>query len=515
MTGSLQLLNYLRLTLRGHAGVHVLSRNADLRGDRLRNLRGVTGEQDRLQAELTQLRHGLGGLRLGGVGNRNHADRLQSGGAAQGLTVRGIIRGLAAGDNHRRQTRPASLIQQGQLSLAQLRTRRLQVLGGTHHNQLGGAAFDAFTRAAQHAAHASGNTLKAAHARHRNALRQHALLTGKTGNRASNRVLTQRLHGGGITQNRQGTLVLGTGRIRRNTGQVTRRLIVTKGAVERHRHLAGRHGTGLIQHHAINRARRLQHLRITNQNAQLPAATRTRQQRRRSSQTQSARARHHQYRHRRIKRRRTVTRNQPPTDQGQRRNHQNHRHKHRRNTIRQASNRSLRLLRARHQLTHLRQSRLSAHTGRTHRQRTRRIHRRTRDRIARMHLHRHRLTRQQGRIHRRRALNYHTIRGNLLTRAHQEQVIRHEVLHRNLNLLRHALLIGAQQSRLLRTHTQQGAQRLRRTVASAVLNRATNQQEQRHHGRRIKIQRRMVAGKHRPETTARMMHMRRQRRVHE
>ena len=328
-------------------------------------------------------------------------------------------------------------------------------------------------------------------------------------------MLTQRLHGGGITQNRQGTLVLGTGRIRRNTGQVTRRLIVTKGAVERHRHLAGRHGTGLIQHYAINRARRLQHLRITNQNAQLPAATRTRQKRRRSSQTQGARARHHQYRHRRIKRRRTVTRNQPPTDQGQHRNHQNHRHKHCRNTIRQASNRSLRLLRARHQLAHLRQSRLSAHTGRTHRQRTRRIHRRTRDRITRMHLHRHGLAGQQGRIHRRRTLNHHTIRGDLLTRAHQEQVIRHEVLHRNLNLLRHALLIGAQQSRLLRTHTQQGAQRLRRTVASAVLNRAANQQEQRHHGRRIKIQRRMVAGKHRPETTARMMHMRRQRRVHE
>ena len=132
-----------------------------------------------------------------------------------------------------------------------------------------------------------------------------------------------------------------------------------------------------------------------------------------------------------------------------------------------------------------------------------------------MHLNRHRLTRQQGRIHRRRALDHHAIRGNLLTRAHQEQVIRHEVLHRNLHLLRHALLIGAQQSRLLRTHAQQGAQRLRRTVASAVLNRAANQQEQRHHGRRIKIQRRMVAGKHRPETTARMMHMRRQRRVHE
>ena len=199
MTGSLQLLNHLRLTLRGHAGIHVLSRNTDLRGDRLRNLRGVTGEQDRLQAELTQLRHGFCRLRLGGVGNRNHADRLQSGGAARGFTVRGLIRGLAAGDNHRRQTCPASLIQQGQLSLAQLRTRRLQVLGSTHHNQLGGAILSAFTRAAQHATYASGNTLKAAHARRRSALRQHALLTGKTGNRAGNRVLTQRLHGGSIT----------------------------------------------------------------------------------------------------------------------------------------------------------------------------------------------------------------------------------------------------------------------------------------------------------------------------
>ena len=253
MTGLLQLAHHLRLTLGGHAGVHVICRNADLRGNRLRNLRGVTGEQDRLQAELTQLRHGFCRLRLGGVGNRNHADRLRGGSVFCGL----VIRSLTAGDNHRRQTRPASLVQQGQLSLAQLRTRRLQVLGGTHHNQLGGAAFDAFTRAAQHAAHASGNTLKAAHARRRSALRQHALLTGKTGNRASNRVLTQRLHGGGITQNRQGTLVLGTGRIRRNTGQVTRRLIVTKGAVERHRHLTSRHRTGLIQHHAINRARRL------------------------------------------------------------------------------------------------------------------------------------------------------------------------------------------------------------------------------------------------------------------
>ena len=210
MTGSLQLLNHLRLTLRGHAGVHVLSRNTDLRGNRLRNLRGVTGEQDRLHAELTQLRHGLCRLRLGGVGNRNHADRLQGRSIFGGL----IVRGLAAGDNHRRQTRPASLIQQGQLSLAQLRTRRLQVLGSTHHNQLGGATLSAFTRAAQHAAYASGNTLKAAHTRCRSALRQHALLTGKTGNRAGNRVLTQRLHGGSITQNRQGTLVLGTGRIR-------------------------------------------------------------------------------------------------------------------------------------------------------------------------------------------------------------------------------------------------------------------------------------------------------------
>ena len=273
-------------------------------------------------------------------------------------------------------------------------------------------------------------------------------------------MLTQRLHGGGITQNRQGTFILGTGRIRRNTGQVTRRLIVTKRAVERHRHLTSRHRTGLIQHHAINRARRLQHLRITNQNAQLPAATRTRQQGRRSRQTQGARARHHQQRHRRIKRRSTVTSHQPPTNQGQRRNHQNYRHKHRRNTVRQPSNRSLRLLRARHQLTHLRQSRLSTHAGRAHRQRTRRIDRRTRDRITRMHLHRHGLTRQQGCIHRRRTLNHHAVRGNLLARAHQEQVIRHEVLHRNLHLLRHALLIGAQQGRLLRTHAQQGAQRL-------------------------------------------------------
>ena len=98
MTGSLQLLNHLRLTLRGHAGVHVLGRNADLRGDRLRNLRGVTGEQDGLQAELAQLCHGLGGLRLGGVGNRNHADRLRGGSIFCGL----IVRCLAAGDNHRR-----------------------------------------------------------------------------------------------------------------------------------------------------------------------------------------------------------------------------------------------------------------------------------------------------------------------------------------------------------------------------------------------------------------------------
>ena len=328
-------------------------------------------------------------------------------------------------------------------------------------------------------------------------------------------MLTQRLHGGCITQNRQGTLVLGTGGIRRNTGQVTRRLVVTKGAVERHGHLAGRHGTGLIQHHAINRARRLQHLSITNQNAQLPAATRTRQQSRRSRQAQGARARHHQHRHRRVERRRTVTGNQPPADQSQRRNRQNHRHKHRRNTVRQASNRSLRLLRARHQLTHLRQGRLGAHAGGAHRQRTRSVHRGTRDRIARMHLHRHRLAGQQGRIHRGGTLDHHAVRGNLLARAHQEQVIRHEVLHRNLHLLGHALLIGAQQGRLLRAHAQQGAQRIRRTIASTVLNRAANQQEQRHHRRRIEVQRRMVAGKHRPEAAARMVHVRRQRRVHE
>ena len=74
-----------------------------------------------------------------------------------------------------------------------------------------------------------------------------------------------------------------------------------------------------------------------------------------------------------------------------------------------------------------------------------------------MHLNRHRLTRQQGRIHRRRTLNHHAVRGDLLARAHQEQVVRHEVLYRNLHLLGHALLVGAQQSRLLRTHTQQGA----------------------------------------------------------
>ena len=316
-------------------------------------------------------------------------------------------------------------------------------------------------------------------------------------------------------QNRQGTFILGTGRIRRNTGQVTCRLIVTKRAVERYRHLTSRHRTGLIQHHAINRARRLQHLRVTNQNAQLPAAARTRQQCRRGRQTQGARAGHHQHRHRCVERRRTVTGNQPPADQGQRRNRQNHRHEHGRNTVRQASNRSLRLLRARHQLTHLRQGRLSAHTGGAHRQRTRRIHRRTRDRITRMHLHRHRLTRQQGRIHRRRPLNHYTIRGNLLARAHQEQVVRHEILHRNLHLLGHALLVGAQQSRLFRAHAQQGAQRLRGAVTGAVLNCAANQQEQRHHGRRIEVQRRMVAGKHRPEAAARMVHVRRQRRVHE
>ena len=132
-----------------------------------------------------------------------------------------------------------------------------------------------------------------------------------------------------------------------------------------------------------------------------------------------------------------------------------------------------------------------------------------------MHLHRHRFARQQGRIHRRRALNHHTIRGNLLTRAHQEQVVRHEILHRNLHLLGHALLVGAQQSRLFRAHAQQGAQRLRGAVTGAVLNCAANQQEQRHHGRRIEVQRRMVAGKHRPEAAARMVHVRRQRRVHE
>ena len=390
MTGLLQLAHHLRLTLGGHAGVHVLSRNADLRGNRLRNLRGVAGEQDRLHAELTQLRHGLGGLRLGGVGNRNHADRLRGRSVFCGL----VIRSLAAGDNHRRQTRSASLIQQGQLGLAQLRAGCLQVLGGAHHNQLGGAAIVIVTRAAQHAAHASGNTLEAAHTRCRSALGQHALLTGKTGNRAGNRVLAQCLHGGGITQNRQGTLILGICGFRRNTGQVTRRLVVTKRAVECHGHLAGRHGTGLIQYHAINRARRLQHLSITNQNAQLPAATRTRQQSRRGCQAQGARAGHHQHRHGRVERRRTVTRNQPPTDQGQRRNRQNHRHKHGRNTVRQASNRSLRLLRAGHQLTHLRQGRLSTHAGGAHRQRTGCIDRGTRDCVARMHLNRHGLAGQ-------------------------------------------------------------------------------------------------------------------------
>ena len=328
-------------------------------------------------------------------------------------------------------------------------------------------------------------------------------------------MLTQRLHGGGIAQNRQGTLVLGIGGFRRNTGKVTRRLVVAKGAVEGHRHLAGRHGTGLIQHHAINRARCLQHLRITNQNAQLPAAARTRQQSRRGRQAQGARAGHHQHRHRRVERRRTVTGNQPPADQSQCRNRQNHRHEHGRNAVRQAGNRSLRLLGARHQLAHLRQGRLGAHAGRAHRQRTGRVDRSTRDRIARMHLNRHGLAGQQGRIHRGGTLDHHAVRGNLLARAHQEQVVRHEVLHRNLHLLRHALLIGAQQGCLLRAHAQQGAQRLRGTVAGAVLNRATNQQEQRHHGRRIEVQRRVVAGKHRPEAAARMVYVRRQRRVHE
>ena len=52
-------------------------------------------------------------------------------------------------------------------------------------------------------------------------------------------------------------------------------------------------------------------------------------------------------------------------------------------------------------------------------------------------------------------------------------------------------------------------------MASTVLNRAANQQEQRHHGRRIEVQRRVVAGKHRPETAACMVHVRRQCRVHE
>ena len=221
------------------------------------NLRGVTGEQDRLPGRAHAAVPWSLQPPAWGVGNRNHADRLQR------RWCSGVHQVPHRGQPPRSSDPPGEpdpAEPTGPHSAAHLPPAGTR---GTHNNQSGGAILGAFlgtvTRAAQHAAHASGNTLKAAHT---GAEAPSASTPCSRAKPAIARAIGCSLSASTAAASRR------TDRERSflepaESGEIPARSpadSVTKGAVERHGHLAGRHGTGLIQHHAINRARRLQHL---------------------------------------------------------------------------------------------------------------------------------------------------------------------------------------------------------------------------------------------------------------
>ena len=248
-------------------------------------------------------------------------------------------------------------------------------------------------------------------------------------------------------------------------------------------HAPGRHRARLVEHDRIHAARRLEHLRTLDQDAELRAATRADEERSRRGEAERARAGDDQHRDRGRQRVREPGALEQPERERGRGDDQHDRHEDGRDAIHETLDGCLAGLGLAHQAADLRQRRIGADPRRAHDEPASHVDRGTDDDVARPLLDRCRLAGQQRLVDCRAAFLDEAVGGNLLPRAHHEAIADAQLADRDAALAP----VGPEHGHILRAELQQGVQRRARAALRALLEEAAEEDEGRHDGGHLEV----------------------------
>ncbi len=250
-----------------------------------------------------------------------------------------------------------------------------------------------------------------------------------------------------------------------------------------HRHPAGRDGAGLVEHDRVDGPGRLEHLRATDQDAELGAATGADHQCGRRGQAERAGAGDDEDGDRRREGVRGVAGEQQPAQQGEERDHQHDRDEHRGDAVGEALDRSLGPLRLLDQPGDLREPGVGADAGGSDDEATGGVDRGPDDGVARPDVDRDRLTGEQREVDRRDAVLDDAVGGDLLARADHEPVADREPLDGD-----ESLAVVVEEADLLGAELHQGAQGVAGPLLAAALGVPAGEQERGHDRRGLEVE---------------------------
>ena len=268
------------------------------------------------------------------------------------------------------------------------------------------------------------------------------------------------------------------------------RLISPRSQLQRHQPgLAHGQRARLVKRHGVHPVRHLQRLHVLDQNAVLRRHARARHDGRRCGQPQGTGAGNHQHCHgmnQRGFRARTCPQPAQQRDQCQ---PQHHGHEHGRNLVHQPLQRRLGGLRVFHQADDLGQHGFRPHRLHLHHDAAIAVDGAARQPAAQLARRRQRLARQHRFIYLRLPLGHHAIGRNALTGAHHQPVAHHHLGHGHVHLAGFR-----QQVHHIRPQGVQRADGSGGLPLGPRLQPLAQQYQRDHHGRRLKVQVRHVAG---------------------
>ena len=252
-------------------------------------------------------------------------------------------------------------------------------------------------------------------------------------------------------------------------------------------------GAGFVKHHHVDVLRRLQGVRVADQNAALRGHAGARDDGHGRGQTQGTGAGNHQHRHRMDQGHIGCGTPPPPSQTRHHRNGQHGGHKHRRHLVHQALYGRFVRLRLFHHADDVGQHRVRARRRHPHHQTAIAVDAATCHPVLWPLAHRQRLAREQRLVGLRMPLEHHPIGGDALARQHRQMVA-----HQHIGQVNVLLAIWPQPMRVQRAQGLQGANRLGGAALDPRLHPLAQQHQGDDHRCAFKIHMRLVARRGRP-----------------